>query len=142
MVYRPKNKEELFNLRHASARNVIERIFGAIKQRYRILLLPPKFNLEIQAHIPAALSAIHNFICMHNPNEEPAPEEDNVQNDISSVSGAGSVDTAVMETNEVVTSGTRRDQIAQAMWDDYQRWCCETGIDEDDVLSDSDTMPI
>ena len=27
---RPKNKEELFNLRHSSARNAVERIFGVL----------------------------------------------------------------------------------------------------------------
>jgi hypothetical protein len=30
-LYRLRNKEELFNLRHASARNIIERIFGVLK---------------------------------------------------------------------------------------------------------------
>jgi hypothetical protein len=29
--YRPANREELFNLRHASARNVIEQVFGVLK---------------------------------------------------------------------------------------------------------------
>ena len=34
----PHNPKELFNLRHASvARNAIERIFGILKQRFRIL---------------------------------------------------------------------------------------------------------
>lgn len=30
---RPETKEELFNLRHASARNAIERGFGVMKKR-------------------------------------------------------------------------------------------------------------
>lgn len=30
---RPANREELFNLRHSSARNAVERIFGILKQR-------------------------------------------------------------------------------------------------------------
>jgi hypothetical protein len=30
---RPRNKEELFNLRHASLRNVVERIFGIVKKK-------------------------------------------------------------------------------------------------------------
>ena len=49
---RPANREELFNLRHASARNVIERIFSVIKRRFHILLLPPKYSIEVQAFIP------------------------------------------------------------------------------------------
>jgi len=34
---RPKNPKELFNLRHASLRNAIERIFGVVKRRFPIL---------------------------------------------------------------------------------------------------------
>jgi hypothetical protein len=33
--YRPRTKEELFNLCHLSACNVIEHIFGVLKQRFR-----------------------------------------------------------------------------------------------------------
>ena len=36
---RPQNKYELFNLRHAQARNIIERIFGVLKNRFQILRL-------------------------------------------------------------------------------------------------------
>ena len=34
---RPKNAQELFNLRHSSLRNAIERIFGVLKKRFPIL---------------------------------------------------------------------------------------------------------
>src|SRR5215471_13726721 len=34
---RPRNEKELYNLRHASLRNVIERIFGVSKKRFKIL---------------------------------------------------------------------------------------------------------
>ncbi len=37
---RPANKEELFNLRHAQLRNVVERVFGVFKQRFAILNAP------------------------------------------------------------------------------------------------------
>ena len=55
-------KEKLFNLRHASAHNVIECIFGMLKCRFWILHLAPEYSMDIQAHIPAALAAVHNFI--------------------------------------------------------------------------------
>ena len=63
-------KEEPFNLWHASARNVIEQIFGVLKRRFWILLITPEYSLEIQAHIPAALATVHNFICHHEPGED------------------------------------------------------------------------
>jgi hypothetical protein len=66
---RPVNAEELFNLRHASARNVIKRLFGVVKRRFRILVIPPEYDMKTQARLPAALATLHNFICDHDPEE-------------------------------------------------------------------------
>ena len=63
-------KEELFNLSHALAHNVIECIFGVLKQKFQILHSGPEYSLDIQACIPAAPAAIHNFTCCHESNEE------------------------------------------------------------------------
>jgi hypothetical protein len=126
--YRPVNKEELFNLRHALARNVIERIFGVLKRRFRILLLAPEYSLEIQAWIPAALCTIHNFIRTHDVDEnvvEPDLGDDEAQNDhdhdhIASAAAAAELD----------RPSARRDHIAQQMWDDYVCICNERGIED------------
>jgi hypothetical protein len=67
----------LFNLRHAQAQNVIEHIFGVLKQRFQILILAPAYSIEIQSHIPAALAAVHNFIQSHNPLETTQLDHDN-----------------------------------------------------------------
>ena len=48
---------------------MVEQIFGVLKRRYRILLLAPEYSLEIQAQIPSALAAIHNFIRLHDSEE-------------------------------------------------------------------------
>jgi hypothetical protein len=66
---RPRDEEELFNLRHASARNVIERIFGVLKQRFHILVNPPRIDFDKQARLPPALAALHNFIRKNNPDD-------------------------------------------------------------------------
>jgi hypothetical protein len=34
---RPQSKEELFNLRHAQLRNIVERCFGLLKRRFKVL---------------------------------------------------------------------------------------------------------
>ena len=125
---RPTNKEELFNLWHSSAQNVIERI---LKRCFRILLLAPEYNLDIQARIPAALCAIHNFIGIHNPDEELIHAgDDNDEN---------SDDNAPFDNHGAQAAGAgfdrpsvRRDSIAQAMWDDYLTVRLERGIDSDD----------
>jgi hypothetical protein len=119
---RPANKEELFNLRHAQARNVIERIFGVLKRRFRILLIGPEYSVKFQAKIPSALCAIHNFIHRHDPKEGELPGGDPEHSNVGSNAG----DEGVQQMNyaehgvpEEVTA--RRDRIAQAMWESYQR---------------------
>ena len=64
---RPSNAKELYNLHHASAQNVIEHIFGILKRRFHILLLAPEYDMDVQAKVPPALCALHNFIRQHDP---------------------------------------------------------------------------
>ena len=67
--YRPTNSREYFNLRHAQLRNVVECIIGVLKRRFRILVIPPEYDMDIQAKIPSALCCIHNIIRQHDPEE-------------------------------------------------------------------------
>ena len=61
-------------------RNIIKQAFSILKNQFRILLLPPKYLLEIQIHIPAALSAIHNFIRRYESLDDThRMEDDNVE---------------------------------------------------------------
>src|ERR1700733_3755611 len=123
-MYSPQNKEELFNLRHAQARNVIERIFGVLKKRFRILLIGPEYDITIQAQIPAALCAIHNFIRIHDPQEEEL--EDNGDTNSGGHTGDGFArQVSNIEGNDAVTH--RRNMIAQAMWSSYQHILQERG---------------
>ena len=45
---------------------MIECIFDVFKQKICILLLPVEYDIEIQARLTAALSAIHNFTRDHD----------------------------------------------------------------------------
>jgi len=63
---KPQNKEELFNLRHASLRNVIERQFDVLKRRFKIIRTAPKFPLPIQTRLIYALTDLNNFITRNN----------------------------------------------------------------------------
>lgn len=58
----PQNEKELFNLRHASLRNVIERIFGIFKSRFTIFKSAPPFSFKTQAELVLACAALHNFL--------------------------------------------------------------------------------
>ncbi|XP_057774824.1 uncharacterized protein LOC130993805 [Salvia miltiorrhiza] len=59
---RPQNKEELFNLRHSKARNVIERAFGILKMRWGILRSTTFYPIKIQNRLIMAAFLINNFI--------------------------------------------------------------------------------
>jgi hypothetical protein len=60
---KPVNAKELFNLRHAQLRNVIERIFGVVKRRFKILSSAPQFSdFKVQVKLVTVLCALHNFM--------------------------------------------------------------------------------
>lgn len=44
----PQNYKELYNLRHARARNVVERTFGLLKKKWAILRSCSFFSIEVQ----------------------------------------------------------------------------------------------
>src|SRR3954464_3363023 len=53
-----QNARELYNLRHSSLRNAVERIFGVIKMRFPILTSPRRFSISTQVQIVIALFAL------------------------------------------------------------------------------------
>jgi hypothetical protein len=58
----PTGKREIFNHAHSSLRNAIERAFGVLKQKWRILHGISSYPLEKQTDIIIACLALHNFI--------------------------------------------------------------------------------
>uniref|UniRef100_A0A251TFF3 Putative harbinger transposase-derived nuclease domain-containing protein n=1 Tax=Helianthus annuus TaxID=4232 RepID=A0A251TFF3_HELAN len=60
----PENAKELFNLRHASLRNAIERAFGVLKKRFPIIrsTAEPFYSCETQSGIFLACCILHNFL--------------------------------------------------------------------------------
>jgi len=115
---RPSNSKDLFNHRHSSLRNAVERIFGVLKRRFQCLASKPQeFSFQTQVKLVYALTALHNFIRSHEvidpfEQEERAmaqaqPPDSGVQSDV---------------VNEVTPQmETFRDRIAGQMWTDYQQ---------------------
>ena len=138
----PQNAQELFNLRHAQARNVIERMFGVLKRRFRILQLPTEYSLEVQAHIPAALAALHNFIKRHDTgtqlhsepvtgyyeNEEILQEDFIGTDEVEDLISTDEVEDVRMDESWVES----RDRIAAEMWESYLRQQGEGGCSDID----------
>ncbi|KAF5376797.1 hypothetical protein D9757_009487 [Collybiopsis confluens] len=129
---RPATYQKLFNLRHATARNAVERIFGVVKARWDILNRPPHFSLDIQARIPPALAALHNFILTFDPtkiedflrNPSLFEQEKEVRNDF------GTLANGAPSRQEKEEAERARDEIAKAMWVQYQEWLHNNNIDK------------
>ena len=65
----PENEQELFNLRHSSLRTTIERGFGVLKKRFRVLDAEPFWSFEIQVKVVLACCVIHNHIMEVDPTD-------------------------------------------------------------------------
>ncbi|XP_059655698.1 uncharacterized protein LOC132302780 isoform X1 [Cornus florida] len=58
----PQGREEIYNHRYSSLRNIIERYFGMLKMRFPILKQMPPYRFEAQVAIVLACCTLHNFI--------------------------------------------------------------------------------
>jgi len=58
----PRGKLETFNYRHSSLRSIVERAFGIMKRRFRILNNMNPYATDFQRLIIVACCCIHNFI--------------------------------------------------------------------------------
>jgi hypothetical protein len=126
---KPENSKELFNLRHASLRNVIERIFGVIKRKYQILNTPSEYSIDTQTLIIISCTALHNWVRLIEGKEADfwLDTESNVTRDIEPVVAYPESSTSSKKMDQF------RDQLAEQMWIDYQNYINEGGEDEDDI---------
>ncbi|CAL9025904.1 unnamed protein product [Prunus brigantina] len=119
----PENEIELFNLRHTSLRNVIERIFGIFKSRFTIFKSGPSFLFKTQAELVLACAALHNFLRKECRSDEFPIEP----TDESSSSSSSSIPVDEEDNFEQIyqtqdqqreDANTWRASIASAMWRD------------------------
>jgi len=127
---KPENSKELFNLWHASLRNVIERIFRVLKRKYQILRTPSEYSIATQTRIILACCTLHNWVrSLEGVNADVLLEQ---ESDASRRSRA-SVQPAVAYPDGAVTSKKMdkfRDELAEKMWSDYQRYLANGGLEE------------
>lgn len=103
----PTNARELFNLRHSSLRVTIERAFGALKNRFRILDNKPFHTYKTQVKLVLACCILHNWILGHGE-DEVFPLESNWE------PNPPNNDNAHLEDN--AAWAMKRDEIANLMW--------------------------
>ena len=80
--------------------------------------------MDIQARLPPALATLHNFICIHDPDEiiDILPP-DNVD-----IEATGALATELPGRAEREQANHRRDLIARDMWNQYQEELHRRGL--------------
>lgn len=112
---KPANAKELFNLRHASLRNIIERIFGVVKRRFQIFDNAPEYSQAMQIDIAYAAMRLHNFIKSHPGNEEDIYyTQIDIPDDAGRQGGIPTTQSSSAQMNNL------RDRMAAKIWEDYQ----------------------
>ena len=115
---KPRNAKELFNLRHSSLRNVIERAFGILKRRFQVFDTAPEYSYKVQNLLVYACTALHNFLINTTASdavEEPELEENPDNCFLGTVYG-NAMDNAARKRNPMAAL---RDELADAMWEAY-----------------------
>ncbi|KAG3094858.1 hypothetical protein PI124_g16456 [Phytophthora idaei] len=59
---RPHTEKEIFNLQHAKARNIVERLNGCLKRWFNILRSPIECEFEVAKTMLFACACVHNYI--------------------------------------------------------------------------------
>ena len=66
----PRGIKETFNYAHSSIRNAVERSFGVLKNKWRMLKGIPSFPLQKQTRIIVACMTLHNFVRENDDDDE------------------------------------------------------------------------
>lgn len=112
----PQNKRELFNLRHSSLRSTVERCFGVLKKRFRVIDVEPFWSFKTQVDVVLACCIIHNYVKGVDPMDSIMEEVNNEM--------ARNPNPRVQQTQREVQEENREwvsksDEIGDAMWEDY-----------------------
>ncbi|KAL8126422.1 hypothetical protein AgCh_013639 [Apium graveolens] len=116
----PRNAEELFNLRHSSLRDVIDRIFGIFKSRFKIFKVAPPFPFQVQAELVFACAGLHNFLRKVCSSDEFSVKVEDDQS--SHIEEADNPELSMSSQQQQRTEAhTWRVKIANSMWEDRSR---------------------
>ncbi|KAL2486825.1 putative harbinger transposase-derived nuclease [Abeliophyllum distichum] len=119
---RLRGKEELFNYRHSSCRNIIKRCIGVLKARFPILKFITNYPLTRQRQIPTACCAIHNFIQQEHALDTLFAEYSGENMVFQDIPKSSQDQEAIhFDASQTAQMGQVRDEIATQMWNDYSR---------------------
>ena len=72
----PETEKELYNLRHAGIRVVVEQAFGIVKRKWKIIRnAPVEYSMIRQIQIVYAVTGLHNFLLQRVEKDILSPEQ-------------------------------------------------------------------
>ncbi|KAA0063060.1 retrotransposon protein [Cucumis melo var. makuwa] len=108
----PTNAKEYFNMKHSSARNVIDRAFGVLKGRWAILRGKSYYPLQVQCRTILACALLHNLINRKMTYCDDVEDED--EGDSTYATTTASEDIQYIETTNEWSQW--RDDLAESMF--------------------------
>ncbi|PWA74366.1 myb/SANT-like domain, Harbinger transposase-derived nuclease domain protein [Artemisia annua] len=135
--HQPTTPKELYNMKHSSARNVIEKCFGILKARWGILRDNSYYPIDLKNRIIMACCLLHNFIRQEMPNDpfETENEQDEGTGDV----GGGDED----NINYVGTSSewtAYRNNLADNMTSQQRNYRGWTSVEDEKLIEALLTM--
>jgi len=113
----PETYQELFNMRHSTLRNEVERIFGVLKRRFPFLKTDMEYDLLTQTRVIFAVCALHNYIRQRGVTEDDIFEDG--LDEINEPEEANEEETPLITRQGM---NTFRDQIAQDMFEQWHAY--------------------
>jgi hypothetical protein len=111
-----QNEKELYNHRHSALRQTVERAFGSLKRRFKILDdATPFFPFPTQVEIVVACCIIHNWVLEEGGDEFIIHEDEAMPNITHQSSSHG-------QATEHAFMVHFRQEIANSMWEDRQNY--------------------
>ena len=117
-IHPSENAKELFNLRHVSLRNAIERTFGVLKKRFPIIAstTEPSYCVDTQNEIILACCILHNYLMGVDLDESLITE---VDEEVLHFHRERVAPTPREDDEDARQGDIIRDSIALAMWQNY-----------------------
>jgi DDE superfamily endonuclease len=113
--------EDLFNHKHAQLRNIVEKTFGVVKKKFKILHFMRPYDYKRQCKIVIACCILHNFIRKHT--EVPTTremgntsDEDNEDNAEEDEVGSDPITTASIDVDATEIGANIRQEMRDWFW--------------------------
>lgn len=120
---RPQNEKELFNLRHAMLRVIVENVFGRCKRKWKIIRTSaPEYDFVDQILFVYAVTGLYNFVLLGGKTPDESYRENELalttRDQLVLLQARDKADATITDLSGLQTRG----YIAERAWASYQQY--------------------